>query len=151
MKKCSRKLLLIILLLQMQFASIGVSFADQSSTETVNKPIAEVIVSDDMLRVLSEKIDDIFPITVQKEFFDQPAQDLYSDVGRETMVRIGTDEGVQNIILFVNQDGIHEYTGGVDISGSYQTNFMATMNYHPHAVRQLLWKWYSAPVDRCYC
>ena len=82
----------------------------------------------DMITVLSENLDNLFPIHGIEENFMTPAQALYTDIGPETAIETSTDFGVRNISLFSNPDLIHDRSYVVRINSGQLDNFMLTMD-----------------------
>ena len=88
----------------------------------------DVIINDQMIEILTGNLSTLFPISSQKQNFMTPAEALYSDVGKETMVRMETESGVRNIAIYANADSIHDYSGVTTIDDAYPTDFQFTMD-----------------------
>lgn len=82
----------------------------------------------DMITVLAENLDNLYPIHGIEENFMTPEQALYSDIGPETAIETNTDFGVRNITLFSNPDLIHDRSYVVRINSGQLHNFMLTMD-----------------------
>ena len=81
-----------------------------------------------MLDILNANISNIFPITSQKVNFGEFEEPWYSDVGQQTVVRIGTEFGKKNIILYANADSVHDYLAYHKINDAYPSDFHMTMD-----------------------
>ncbi len=84
------------------------------------------LVSQNMINILNANLENLFPITSQKIYFSAPEEAKYSDVGAETAVRIGTEDGKRYITLVANADGVREYSAFTGITEAYPTNFQIT-------------------------
>ena len=82
----------------------------------------------DMITVLSENLDNLYPIHGMEENFMTPAQALYSDIGPETALEISSDYGLRHITLFSNPDMIHDRSYIERINAGQLDNFMFTMD-----------------------
>lgn len=86
------------------------------------------MVSEEMVKVLIDNLDNFFPISSQRQIFVNPEEALYSDVGKETVVRMGTEMGKRNILIFANADSVRDYSGFTKIDDAYPTDFQMTMD-----------------------
>ena len=91
-------------------------------------PAAGPAVEQTMLDILNANISNIFPITSQKVNFGEFEEPWYSDVGQQTVVRIGTEFGKKNIILYANADSVHDYLAYHKINDAYPSDFHMTMD-----------------------
>ena len=91
-------------------------------------PAAGPAVDQTMLDILNANIRNIFPITSQKVNFGEFEEPWYSDVGQQTVVRIGTEFGKKNIILYANADSVHDYLAYHKINDAYPSDFHMTMD-----------------------
>lgn len=86
------------------------------------------LVSDEMIKILSENLENIFPISSQRQNFTNPAEALYSDAGMDTVIRMETALGKRNILIFANADSVHDYSGFTKIDDEFPTDFQFTMD-----------------------
>ena len=91
-------------------------------------PAAGPAVEQTMLDILNTNISNIFPITSQKVNFGEFEEPWYSDVGPQTVVRIGTEFGKKNMILYANADSVHDYLAYHKINDAYPSDFHMTMD-----------------------
>ena len=120
------------LLICVIFGLVSVSAAyAQDAAETPSDPYA---VSDEMIRVLSGNLDNIYPISSLRVNFMAPAEALYSDVGPDTMVRKERADGKQNILIAANNDGIHDHNAFDGVDAMYPSDFRFTMDVTLHDV-----------------
>ena len=91
-------------------------------------PAAGPEVKQTVLDILNGNISNIFPITSQRERFTEFEEPWYSDVGPQTVVRIGTEFGKKNIILYANADSVHDYLAYHKINDAYPSDFHMTMD-----------------------
>lgn len=89
-------------------------------------------VSDDMIEVLTQNLDNLFPITSMKQYFNEPEHALYSDDGMETVIEIANDQGKRNIRIFANADGEHDHMAYDAIDDGYPIDFQMTMDVTIH-------------------
>jgi len=113
-------ILQIILLLSM----LPVSAQEPGSDDFANLPT----VSEEMIEVLTHNLENFFPITRKKEFFSMQEEYLFSDVGPDTIVRIGTESGRRRITLFVNSDSVHDCSAIEAITSEYPRDFQLIMD-----------------------
>lgn len=85
-------------------------------------------VSDEMIEILSANLDNLFPITVERHYFNEPGQPLYSDDGSESIIEILNDHGKRYIRIFANTDYIHDHFATEFIDLAYETDFQLTMD-----------------------
>ena len=85
----------------------------------------------DMVTVLSENIDNLFPIHSLEESFTPIEQALYSDIGSDTAIQTQTNNGARSIILFANPDSVHDHNYTVKVNSGNLSNFMLTMEISP--------------------
>ncbi len=93
---------------------------------TIDK--TDMIVSDEMLKVLIKNLDNIFPIRGMEEGFTHPQVATYSDVGTATAVQIETQNGTRNIWMFANADSLHDYSSVSKINAGNLHNFYFSMD-----------------------
>ena len=117
MKKLALSLILMITLLLTY-----PGYAEESSDSHDRK------VSDEMIEILSQNLDNLFPITVQRHYFNEPEQPLYSDDGSETIIETYSDHGKRYVRIFANNDYIHDHFAVDFIPYDYQTDFQLTMD-----------------------
>ncbi|MBQ6504588.1 MAG: hypothetical protein IJI57_11820 [Flexilinea sp.] len=114
------KLVVAFLLILMLLAPLAVS-ADGGG------PDPERTVGDDMIEILNNNLDNLFPITSIKEYFNPYHEALYSNDGMETVIEIENDEGKRNIRMFANADSVHDHLAYEFIDEGYLKNFLLTM------------------------
>jgi len=86
------------------------------------------MVREEMIQVLIDNLENLFPISSQRQIFVNPEEAIYSDVGDETVVRMGTEMGKRNILIFANADSVRDYSGFTKIDDAYPTDFQMTMD-----------------------
>ncbi|MBQ6519699.1 MAG: Ltp family lipoprotein [Anaerolineaceae bacterium] len=82
----------------------------------------------DMIEVLSENLDNLFPIRGLEDKFTTPMQALYSDNGPGTAVETRNQDGVRTLTMFANSDGIHDSNLITRINSGQLQNFMFSMD-----------------------
>jgi len=82
----------------------------------------------DMITVLAENLDNLFPIKGLEDNFMSPLQATYSDIGPETAIETSNFDGVRNIILFSNPDQVHDRNYIIKINSGNLENFMFSMD-----------------------
>ena len=85
-------------------------------------------VSDEMIEVLSQNIESLFPLFVKRDYFTSPTDPFYFEDSSDSIFEIINDYGKQNIRLFANADGIHQQMACETIDDAYLTNFIMTMD-----------------------
>lgn len=118
-----KRFLYFICLLTLCLSPRSAACADDEMTMT-----DQVKVSDEMINVLVKELLSLFPINSQKEYFSDPAEDLYSDDGPNTVIQIGTDRGKQHVALYTNTDTVKDHTAYVPIDTGYFTDFQFSMD-----------------------
>lgn len=84
-------------------------------------------VSKNMLSVLMNNLDNLFPIRSLENKFTNPVPAVYSDVGPATAVQTENQDGHHNILLFANADGIHDYSSIIKVNAGNLQNFYFSM------------------------
>lgn len=82
----------------------------------------------DMITVLAENIDNLFPIHGIEMDFMTPEQHLYTDIGPETAIQTSTQYGQRNLILFSNPDSVNDRSYVVRVNSGNLENFMLSMD-----------------------
>ncbi|MBQ4511520.1 MAG: Ltp family lipoprotein [Anaerolineaceae bacterium] len=82
----------------------------------------------DMIKVLTENIDNIFPIRGLEETYTYIEPIAYSDMGPETALRTVVIDGKRTVHLFANPDTVHDYVYMNRINSGYLQNFLLTMD-----------------------
>ena len=91
-------------------------------------PVADTNeVSDQMIDVMAENIENIFVIRGLEEPFNNPMPSQYSDVGDATVVDINNQEGSRNISLYANADNVHDYSSVAKLNAGNLQNFYFEM------------------------
>ncbi len=62
-------------------------------------------ISEEMIGVITENLDNFFPLNTKKETFDLPVGESRGNIGPATALITGTSDGTRNILLYVNTDG----------------------------------------------
>lgn len=105
----------------------GVEGSSENTPERTGSS-AVLTVSDEMIEILSENRDNLFPITSQKESYTEQTKPVFSDAGSETFVCTSTNSGRRNIALFANLDQVHDYNAYSMITNEFPSNFQMTMD-----------------------
>ena len=82
----------------------------------------------DMIKVLSDNIDNIFPIRGLEETYTYLEPVMYADIGSETALRTIVIDGKRTIHLFANPDSVHDYVYMNRINSGYLQNFLLSMD-----------------------
>ena len=85
-------------------------------------------VSDEMIEILSQNLENIFSLIVKRDYYNKPSAPLYSEDSSDSIIEIVNDAGRHNIRMFVNADGIHDHMAYEIINDEYLTDFMMTMD-----------------------
>lgn len=85
-------------------------------------------VSDDMIEILMANLDNLFPITVMREYFSKPIDPYYVDENYRSVTEIYNDAGIRNIRMFANPDQLNDHVSQEIISDVYVTDFYLTMD-----------------------
>lgn len=127
-----KKIVLFFIIISAAVASVCTAAAQSSEGLPMlfNDPSDQTLpaVNDEMIGVLVSNLDNLFPITSQRQIFVEPEQAVFSDVGDETVVRMETDLGKRNIMIFANSDSVHDYSAYTKINEAYPTDFQLTMD-----------------------
>ena len=81
-----------------------------------------------MIKVLSDNIDNIFPIRGLEETYTYLEPVMYADIGSETALRTIVIDGKRTIHLFANPDSVHDYVYMNRINSGYLQNFLLSMD-----------------------
>ena len=68
-------------------------------------------LSEEMIKVVNDNIENFFPLSSINETFGTKAQAIRGNIGPETATETSTD-GTRNILLFANPDGFTKYSSG---------------------------------------
>ena len=98
---------------------------DPEEAESLNDPNR---ISDEMVEFLSSNLGNIFPLQSLKESFVTPVIPVYSNLGTDTAIQTRTREGEQTIRLYVNTDGVHDYTSTITVNAGNLKDFMFSMD-----------------------
>lgn len=82
----------------------------------------------DMIQVLAENLDNLFPIHGIEDTFTNFEMPLYSDIGSGTAIETSTQYGTKNIILFTNNDSIHDRSDVIRLNSGHLQNFMLSID-----------------------
>ena len=85
-------------------------------------------VSDEMIEVLSQNIENLFPLFVKRDYFTSPTDPFYSEDSSDSIIEIINDYGIQNIRMFANADGEHEHMAYEIFNSDFLTNFIMTID-----------------------
>ena len=83
---------------------------------------------EDMIKVLSMNLDNIFPIKGMEDAFNPPMIAAYSDVGPATAVQTSNQDGMRNISLYANADSVHDYSAVTKLNAGNLQNFLISMD-----------------------
>ncbi len=108
------------------FLMIAVVFPFPAAADN-DGPDAERKVDDTMLEILNSNLDNLFPITSIKDYFNPYQEALYSDDGMETVIEIENDQGKRYIRMFANADSVHDHLAYEAIDDGYFQDFQLTM------------------------
>ena len=86
------------------------------------------VVSDQMIEVMTDNIDNIFVIRGLEDVFNTPMAAQYSDVGNATVVETSNQDGVRNISLYANADNVHDYSSVAKLNAGNLQNFFYYMD-----------------------
>lgn len=81
------------------------------------------IVSSEMVKIVQDNRENLFPINLVMEDFSDQVDALLSHVGEDGIMRFVTEFGQQDIDMFVNTDLIHDHLGKFNFDGEYPENF----------------------------
>ena len=84
--------------------------------------------SEDMIRVLSENLDNLFPIHGFEDDFMTVMAAKYTDIGADTAVQTVNNNGVRSVVIFANPDSVHDHNYNIQIQSGYLTNFLFTID-----------------------
>ena len=108
------------------------------------EPVADTnVVSDQMIDVMAENIENIFVIRGLEEPFNNPMPSQYSDVGAATVVDISNQDGMRNISLYANADNVHDYSSVAKLNAGNLQNFYYEMEVKVNDV-------YPAETGGCF-
>lgn len=85
-------------------------------------------VSSEIAEIIQNNRDNLFPISLVKNIFSEQVDEVLSHVGENSIMRIVTEYGQQDIDLFVNTDSIHDLFGKINFDGEYPENFEISVN-----------------------
>lgn len=120
--KLMKKLIIFLLLILTLLLFLPVSAQEEGLSMLERK------VSDEMIELLTQNLDNLFPITVKRDYFNTPGQALYSDNGPETIIEISNDLGKHNFRMFANADTVHDHIAFEFFDEAYETDFQLTMD-----------------------
>ena len=86
------------------------------------------VVSDQMIEVMTDNIDNIFVIRGLEDVFNTPMAAQYSDVGNATVVETSNQDGIRNISLYANADNVHDYSSVAKLNAGNLQNFFYYMD-----------------------
>lgn len=125
----------ILLLLLSFFFIFAICYADGEEQNPENKdsvvqylPEDEFSVSREMVEVLVQNLDNIFPINSQKDSFSETKKTVFSDIGPDTMVHTYYEYDQRHANLIVNADGIHDHIFSFDLKEEYITDFQISLD-----------------------
>lgn len=82
----------------------------------------------DMITVLADNLDNLFPLHGIEEEFTPAQQALYSDIGPGTAIQTTNQYGERIITLFSNPDSIHDRNHTIRINSGHLDNFMLSVD-----------------------
>lgn len=86
------------------------------------------VVSSELVKIVQDNMSNLFPISLVKENFSDQVDAVLSYVRENSIMRIVTEYGQQDIDLFVNTDLIHDLFGKINFDGEYPENFEISVN-----------------------
>ena len=91
-------------------------------------PVADTnVVSDQMIDVMTDNLENIFVIRGLEDPFNTPMAAQYSDVGNATVVETSNQDGMRNISLYANADNVHDYSSVAKLNAGNLQNFYYEM------------------------
>ena len=84
-------------------------------------------LSEDVVRAVTENLDNFFPITTLWEKFDRKAPSIFGNLGTETATETNTND-TRNMLLFVNPDGLSTYVFWEKVNSRNSKNFCFSMD-----------------------
>lgn len=120
-----KKTIFALLLIAFLFSST-ILYADDGNS--VPDPAVDMQVSDEMLEILDLNLDNLFPITVKREYFNEPHEMIYSEDDPSTIIGIRNARGSRDIRIFANADSIHDHMAYETIDEDFQTDFQITLD-----------------------
>ena len=88
-------------------------------------------LSEEMARVVSDNLDNFFPISSINEAFGTKSPAVRGNIGPETATETSTQDGMRNILLYANPDGFTEYSLYEKINAGNLKNFYFEMDISP--------------------
>ena len=88
-------------------------------------------LSEEMIKVVNDNIDNFFPLSSINETFGTKAQAVRGNIGTETATEASTD-GRRNLLLYANPDGATEYAYIEKVNAGNLKNFYYEMDLIPN-------------------
>ncbi|MBR6090188.1 MAG: hypothetical protein IKP86_09665 [Anaerolineaceae bacterium] len=121
-----KKYLFVLLLITILLPS-AVILADEEGS-VVSDFDVNMKVSDDMINILMENLENLFPITVMRDYFNDPVDPYYTNEGSRSVTEYYNDMGIRNIRMFANADQITEHVSREIVNSVYVTDFMLSVD-----------------------
>lgn len=90
--------------------------------------------SQNMIPLIWQNLDNIFPIHNMYEEFTTPRDPVYTGSGTEAAIESATRNGTREIWMYSNTDGIHEYEFYEKINTGYSKNFFISVDIIPRDI-----------------
>ena len=88
-------------------------------------------LSDEMAKVVSDNLENFFPLSSISEAFATKATAVRGNIGPETATEVSTD-GTRNILLYANPDGFNEYGFIEKVNAGNLKNFYYEVDVIPN-------------------
>ena len=124
-----KKTLIITLILQLIliFPFTVMAYQDTDSAVTqetaAENPGQGELIDDAMIELITENRGNLFPVSSIKYWYTLPVDAYLTTAGEDSVVRVIIENGRQEVVIFVNKDGIHDHIGSVNIDSEYPDNF----------------------------
>ena len=128
MRKTMTLILLTVLLSVCIVYSDSFSQNMENSVQKESLPVDENSINKEMIKVLIGNLENFFPITSQKEVFTEPKTQVFSDIGKNTLVRTYDEFGARNMELYVNTDGIHDHIAFFPMYKEFPNDFQLMLD-----------------------
>ena len=96
-------------------------------------PSAAQELSEEMVRVVSDNLDNFFPLSSISEGFATKSQPVRGNIGPETATEVSTN-GTRNILLYANPNGATEYVLEEKVNAGNLKNFYYELDVIPNDI-----------------
>ena len=97
-------------------------------------PVSAQELSEEMIQVVNDNLDNFFPLTLISEGFETKRAAARGNIGPETATEYGTDNGTRNILLYSNPDGINTYAFIENTNAGNLKNFYFEIDVIPNDI-----------------